>query len=87
MASLGVFGNIEMNSCLKISSDVNVLVDQDFEDALLWSKVKEKEKLDQGLQVSPFLRLDMRWVKPRDGLLKCNIHASWRGLDTTRLVG
>lgn len=61
----------------KKQSDVKFLVDQAFEDALLWFKVKEKEKLDVRLHVSPFSRLDTRWRKPCLGRLKCNLHVSW----------
>lgn len=40
---------------------------------------------DLQIKASCYSRLDTRWVRPRVGMLKCNLHASW--LNASSMVG
>lgn len=69
----------------KQQGDINVLVNNAFDDSDLWNKEKVKENLELRFNSSIGSRLETRWFWPREGLLKCNLHANW--LNSSSMIG
>lgn len=65
--------------------DLNSLVANALEEAELWKKIIDKEKVNLKNKPSPFSKLNTHWIRLAVGVLKCNVYAAW--LNESYVIG
>lgn len=56
---------------------MNRLVDHAFEESGLFGRLKDNEIRELKSRASSFDQLSRHWIKPMEGMVKCNLYASW----------
>ncbi|KAG5400453.1 hypothetical protein IGI04_015060 [Brassica rapa subsp. trilocularis] len=54
----------------------SLLVQRTLEEASLWNELNKAESIGGQLQAD--MGISKQWIPPAQGMIKCNIHASWR---------